>query len=125
MKTKSFTLVEVLVAMGIFMVGIAPLLGVVMSLTRNYQDNLAKNNMASYALKKIDELKLSPLAPTPVTTYKATGQPGLSYLLQVDYVFPNYRYVTLAVGPTDLTPTPTLDNILLQRFSYLHYQDAP
>ena len=115
MKTKPFTLVEVLVAMGIFMVGIAPLLGVVMSLTRNYQTNMAKNNMASFALKKLEEFKMSATAPTPVISYTVTGQPGLSYFLDVVTVFPNYRYVTLTVGPTDINSSANV------QFSYLHY----
>ena len=54
---QKFTLIEVLVAMGVFMVGIAPLLGVLASTTRVYQGQVNKSNVASFVREKMSEFR--------------------------------------------------------------------
>jgi type II secretory pathway pseudopilin PulG len=54
---QKFTLIEVLVAMGVFMVGIAPLLGVLASTTRVYQGQVNKSNVASFVREKMSDFR--------------------------------------------------------------------
>ena len=119
---KNFTLVEVLVAMGIFMVGVAPILGVVMSLTRSYQGDLLKNRASHFASSKIEEYKSQATPPDPKSYSVAGNVAGLSFLVQSDIVATNVYKITLGVGSKGIDPPPTSpDNIMLQKFSYLHF----
>lgn len=49
MKRSRFTLIEVLVAMGIFMIGVAPVLGLMSSTTRIHQNNVRLAQVTSFS----------------------------------------------------------------------------
>jgi type II secretory pathway pseudopilin PulG len=122
MKKTSFTLVEVLVAMGIFMVGVAPILGVVMSTTHKQQENLIKTNINSLALQKLAEFKITP--PSAIGFTAVTNYPGLSYMISGNSITPGVTAYTLAIGKTTITPT-SADNLSLTQFLYIYNAEQP
>lgn len=56
-EKQKFTLIEVLVAMGVFMVGISPLLGVLASTTRVYQGQVNKADMANFVREQMTDFR--------------------------------------------------------------------
>lgn len=56
MKRSPFTLVEVLVAMAVFIVGVAPLLGVLTAMTSNHIDYINETKAGKFFQFKIAEL---------------------------------------------------------------------
>jgi type II secretory pathway pseudopilin PulG len=127
-KKHSFTLIEVLVAMGIFMIGIAPIMGVLTATTRNFQSETAKSKIGALAEQKFSDVRAGG-EPTSEAETTSTSFPGLKYYKGVNTILNNgydkMYLVTLAVAPTEETKTLNATsiysaNINCQVFTYLH-----
>lgn len=140
---KSFTLIEVLVAMGVFMVGVAPLVGVVAASTRNFQASVQKSSMAQFAKEKLLEYQALTTMPTDTlvgssTSHKGPGSahdgfPSLHYREQYAAVSNDSFQVILYVAPKKVplfnytsdgsSVTVDLNHPKIYKFVYLHVVD--
>jgi hypothetical protein len=104
---KHFTLVEILVALAIFMLAIAPLLGLLMKTTGVHTDNLkrikaqmlAKDELARLTLYKRDSAFNSNTASMTVTSRKHPKYTGLYYKVESEASPPfNLAIFNLFIG---------------------------
>ncbi len=117
---QKFTLIEVLVAMGVFMVGIAPLLGVLASTTRNYQGEVKKSNISHFVREKMIEFREGAVPSASHTTYQdcPVHYKNMKYkveLLKDSWLF---KVVRLEVLDTEKSGSGNLNC-----FNYIHILD--
>ena len=130
MITKKFTLIEVLVAMGIFVVGISPLMGVLTATARNSQRDMQKTNLSRLANMKIQEYKM--MATITPSSFNSCGNysiyPGVGYCQSANVIinngFDTAYSIELTVGVGINSDNTVSDTIMyspnLTYFNYIH-----
>jgi hypothetical protein len=104
-KTKTFTLIEVLVAMGVFLVGITPLIGVLASLTLDHVEkrNVSlSNDFLKHEIRKIIDAETA--EPLGESFNEPSENKRIRYEIEVIKLGEGLQEITIRVG-TD----PTLD----------------
>lgn len=106
MIRKTFTLVEVLVAMSVFLVGITPLIGVLASITVDHVEKRSANLCTDFIKHKVREFidadeKISDIGPTAVPENKK-----IYYKIITNLIDNGIQEVIILVG-TDPTLNPS------------------
>jgi type IV pilus assembly protein PilV len=103
MKTKGFSLIEVLVAMVILAIALLALAGLMVSTTRNNSFGGHMTEAATFAQDKLEELRLTPWAniDTGADPVPPKGSTGINYNR-------NWTVVTNVPPPNDTLRTVTV-----------------
>lgn len=126
-KKRAFTLMEVIMAMGVFMLGMAPLLAVLTATTKVHSDNMFKIKANMLASERLNEVQINAKVdtnfwtatlPTPSVT-SSTKYPALQYLEKYEeelYGLVRYELGITTKGQTLVSGNSIYDNNVMQAY---------